>query len=85
MLSEISQTEKDKYCMISLISRLLKINYVYQKASRLTDIENKFVNTNGAEGRGNIRGREVGDTNYWVEDGLKDVPDNTGNIDNTLL
>ena len=64
MLSEIGQTEKGKYCMISLISRLLKINYVYPKASRLTDIENQLVNTNGAEGRGNIRGREVGDTNY---------------------
>ena len=49
MLSEISQTEKDKYCKLSLIHRILKNK---QNESRLTDTENKWVATRGEEGGG---------------------------------
>ena len=48
MLSEISQTEKDKYCMISLTCGILKIQQTseYNKTrNRLTIIVNKLVVT----------------------------------------
>ena len=61
ILSEVTQTEKDKYCMILLICEVLKIQQTskYNK-NRLTNIENKLVVTSGErEGRrDNIR---VGD------------------------
>ena len=43
ILSEVSQTEKDKYHMISLVSGTLKIyKWTYlQNRNRPTDIENK--------------------------------------------
>ena len=50
MLSEISQTEKDKYCIISLYNKLVNIT----KRSRLTCIENKLVVTSGWGSRGAI-------------------------------
>ena len=40
MLSEISQTEKDKHCIISLYNKLVNIT-----RSRLTGTENKLVVT----------------------------------------
>ena len=50
MLSETSQTEKDKYCMLSLTCGILK-KYnklvTITKRSRLTDTENKLVVTSG--------------------------------------
>ena len=52
-LSEIHQTEKDKYFTISLICRIYKIkqtkeyNNNSQKKTRLTDIKNKPVITSG--------------------------------------
>ena len=56
MLSEISQREKDKYCMISLICKIFKnTNKCICKTNRLTDIENKLVVTSGErEGGGGI-------------------------------
>ena len=52
LLSEVSQTEKDKYHMISLICGILKKNdtseFIY-KTNRLIDLENKFMVTR-AEG-----------------------------------
>ena len=47
MLSEMS--EKDKYCMLSLICGIWKIKQTseYNKTNRLTDIENKLVVTSG--------------------------------------
>ena len=41
MLTEVSQTEKDKYCMISLNIWNLKIQQMreYKKRNRLTDTE----------------------------------------------
>ena len=48
MLSEISQAEKDKYCMFSLISGIWKT-----KQNRLIDTENKLVVARGdGVGRG---------------------------------
>ena len=63
------QTEKDKDCMISLISRILNsatIQCVKQKRSRITDTENKLVVS-----RGNGRERQCGGwgmrgKNLWV-------------------
>ena len=54
MLSEISQPEKDRYHMISLICRIQKIQQTseYNKKSRLRDIENKLVVTSGERGGG---------------------------------
>ena len=49
MLSEISQTEKDKYCKPSLIRRILKNK---QNENRLKDTENKGVATRREEGGG---------------------------------
>ena len=43
ILSEVSQTEKDKYHMILLIYRV-------QNRKRLTDIENKIIVTKGKRG-----------------------------------
>ena len=66
MLSEISQTEKDKYCLISFICGIWKIKQISEynkRRSRLTDTENKLV---VASGVGAYRGGEVGGTNYWV-------------------
>ena len=42
MLSKISQTEKDKYCMISLICGILK-----KKKTELVKAENRMVVTKG--------------------------------------
>ena len=41
MLSEITQTEKVKYCMISLVCGILKMTQIMyiQNRNRLTDIE----------------------------------------------
>ena len=49
MLSELSQTKKDKYkyCMISLIYGIWKIQQSSEKSSRLTGTENKLVVTGG--------------------------------------
>ena len=55
-LGDINQTEKDKYCMISVICGIYKTQqsneYNKKKISRLTDMENKLV-VNNAEG-GNL-------------------------------
>ena len=58
MLSEISQTEKDKYCMISLIRGMEKIKQTseYNKKETDSDIETKLVVISGEkeEGRNKI-------------------------------
>ena len=48
MLSEISQTEKDRYCMISLVCGIEKTRQTKQNENRLIDTENKWL----PEGRG---------------------------------
>ena len=47
ILTEISQTEKEKYCMISLICGIQKIQQTseYNKKRKPTDVENKLVVT----------------------------------------
>ena len=74
MISEISQKEKDKYCMISLICRIIKVKqdteYNNNKKSTVTDIENKLVVTSGSRGSDGgeeqyIGGR-VGSIDYWL-------------------
>ena len=48
MLSEISQTEKDKHCMISLICGILKIQQTSEYNKKEADsqiLENKLVVT----------------------------------------
>ena len=56
MLSDISQTEKDKCCMISLKFGILKIiqTNIYNKTETLTDLEKKLAVTSG-EGGGTIQ------------------------------
>ena len=55
MLSEISQTEKDKYHMISLICKTSKTKQMNkQNRNRLIDTENKRVVARG-EGDGQNR------------------------------
>ena len=48
MLSEISQTQKDKHHMISLICGIQKTE---QNRNKLTDTENKWVVPRGEWGR----------------------------------
>ena len=47
ILSEVSQTEKDKYCMISLICGIQKIIQMnlHTKRNRLTETESKLMVT----------------------------------------
>ena len=49
MLSEISQAEKDKYCMLSLTCGLYKVKQTngYNNKETDTDAENKLVVTSG--------------------------------------
>ena len=54
MLSEISQTEKDKYYMISLVCDLKNKTSEYNKKKRLTDTENKPVVIGEREGGSKI-------------------------------
>ena len=58
MLSEISQTEKDKILYDITYTWNLKNKTHSQKRSRLTDIENKLVVTSGKRkvGKGDIGG-----------------------------
>ena len=52
LLSEVSQTEKDKY-MISLICGILKKMYKWsylQNRNRVIDVENKLMVTKGEKG-----------------------------------
>ena len=57
ILSEVSQTEKGKYHMTSLICGILKnnTNELIYKTERLTDLENKLMETYGYQ-----RGRPGG-------------------------
>ena len=66
ILSEVSQTEKDKYHMISLTCRIFKTKWYkwtfLQNRSRLTDLENELMVTRGWVGGGGWRDR------VWVWD-----------------
>ena len=55
MLSEISQTRKGKYCMISLICRIYKTKQMNkQNRNRLIDTENELLVARG-KGDGRVR------------------------------
>ena len=57
MLSEISQTEKDKYCMLSHMQNLKKLNKQAKwNENRFIDAENKGVTA---------KGEGVGGWNRW--------------------
>ena len=48
--SEVGQTEKQKYCMTSLIYGIWRYKWAYlQNRKRLTDLENKFTVTGGGK------------------------------------
>ena len=52
ILTEISQPEKDEYCMISLICGIQnKTNWSMNKQTEFMDIENRLLVTRGAEGK----------------------------------
>ena len=58
IVSEVSQTEKDKYYMTLLTCGIFKkkgykLTYL-QNRKRYTDLENKFMVTKGKRGRGGI-------------------------------
>ena len=66
MLSEISQTEKDKYCMVSLICGILKkqnkLVNITKKRSRLTNV----YQWGDTSGEGQERGEELRGTHYYT-------------------
>ena len=71
MLSEISQLEKDKYCVISLICgmffKIIINEQIKQSKNKHIDIENRLVVTRG-EWVG-LRGKWVKGVNCMVPDG----------------
>ena len=82
MLSEVTQTLKDKYQMISHVEP--------KKYSKLVNITEKQTHqyreqTSGYQRRrGQYRGGGVGGIHHWVQDRLKDVLYNMGDIANIL-
>ena len=69
MLSEISVTEKNKYCLTSHIWNLkYNTNESIYKTNRLTDIENslRLPKGKGMRGEGQIRSMGLTDTNYYA-------------------
>ena len=68
MLSEITQTIKDKYCMISLVCRIFKIqqNNDFNQKKKQTHIYKLVVSNGERQGKGQFRGVGVGSKNYWV-------------------
>ena len=71
ILSEVSQTEKDKYNMVSLTHGLLKISYKWKKSykgtylqnkNRLMDIESELLGTEREAGEG------LADANWHIQD-----------------
>ena len=64
ILSEVSQTEKDKYHMILLICSILKKVYKWaylQKRNKVTDVENKHIVTKCERG-----GDKLGDWDWHI-------------------
>ena len=67
VFSEISQTEKDEYCMMSLICEILKIkqaNIVYITKQRQTHRYREQTSGYQLEEGRDKRGRRLRDTNY---------------------
>ena len=68
MLSEGSQTEKDKYYMISLIYEIQKIKLVNitKKKDSQTQRTNQWLPVGREKREGQYRGRGLRDKNYYV-------------------
>ena len=70
ILNEVSQTEKDKYCMILFICGILKKWYKWtylQNRNRVTDVENKLMVTKGERrGEGYIGRLGLTSTHYYM-------------------
>ena len=70
ILSEISQTETDKYCMISLICGIQKIQQTSEynnNNNRLIVVEKTlWLPVGSRKGGGQHRGRGLRGTNYYV-------------------
>ena len=79
MLSEISQTEKDKYCMISLTYGIFKIQQTSEYNNKKRRYRKRTSDYLWGGVRGNI-GVGVRGTNYRCETGYTDVLYSTGNI-----
>ena len=67
MLSEISQTEEEKCCTVSLIYGIKKIKQTskYHKKETSSQIENRLVMTSGEREGGN-RGSGLRSINYYI-------------------
>ena len=66
MLSEISHTEKDKYCIISLICEILKAKQKFKKREREGEI--RLIVTRGRMQGREIEGKWSKDTNFQLQD-----------------
>ena len=69
MLSEIIQTEKDKYSRLSLICRILKnkqMDITKQKQIHRYRKQNSCYQWGERRGEGQDRGMRLRDTNYYV-------------------
>ena len=70
VLSEVSQREKDKYCMLSLIHEIYKVKQTNQhdKTETDSDTDKKTSGYQWGEGRweGKDRSRGLRDTNFCV-------------------
>ena len=60
ILSEVSQTEKDKYCMLSLIYGTKKIQQTSEYNKKETDSQIQRTNQWLPVGRGNGRSGKIG-------------------------
>ena len=64
MLSEISQTEKDKYCMLPLTCGKLKQINPYNKTDSEIQATNQWLPVRRRNGKGHERSRRLRGTNY---------------------
>ena len=84
--SEISQTEKEKYCIIYMWTLKTQQTCEYnQKKNKLTDAENKLM-VGKEMGQEQNRGSRLRGTNYYVQCKIssKDILCSSGNIVNIL-
>ena len=83
-LSEISQTEKDKYSMLSLIRRILKQTSEYNTKETNSQIQrtNEWLPVGRGKSKGQDRGRGLRGTYYIIS--YEDILYSTGNMANIL-
>ena len=69
ILSKVSQKEKDKYHMISLICRILnmtQVNFYEAETDSQTQRTNLWLPKGREEGRGTNRSMGLTDINYYI-------------------